>query len=59
MGVGIWSMHFVAMGPAIAGCTPALVIESDSRKLRQILVNLATNAIKFAPHGEVSISLSS
>ncbi|MCX6589038.1 MAG: response regulator [Acidobacteria bacterium] len=35
-----------------------LLVSADELRLRQILVNLVSNAIKFTDHGEVTISLS-
>ncbi|HUR92611.1 MAG TPA: MHYT domain-containing protein [Gemmatimonadaceae bacterium] len=35
----------------------AIPMQTDSRKVRQILVNLVSNAIKFAPRGEVTVSM--
>lgn len=36
----------------------AMVIRADRRKLRQVIVNLVTNGVKFTPtHGEVSVSV--
>jgi signal transduction histidine kinase len=36
--------------------SPTLTIESDAGKLRQILLNLLTNAIKFTDEGSVTVS---
>lgn len=35
---------------------PAIALKGDERRLRQCVVNLLANAIKFAPGGEVTIS---
>ena len=35
---------------------PATALKGDERRLRQCVVNLLANAIKFAPHGEVTVS---
>ena len=35
---------------------PAIALKGDERRLRQCVVNLLANAIKFAPRGEVTIS---
>jgi len=34
---------------------PAIALKGDERRLRQCVVNLLANAIKFAPHGEVTV----
>ena len=35
---------------------PAIALKGDERRLRQCVVNLLANAIKFAPRGEVTVS---
>jgi signal transduction histidine kinase len=35
---------------------PAIALKGDERRLRQCVVNLLANAIKFAPGGEVTLS---
>jgi two-component system cell cycle sensor histidine kinase PleC len=35
---------------------PAIALRGDGRRLRQCVVNLLANAIKFAPRGEVTVS---
>jgi protein-histidine pros-kinase len=41
----------------VAARTPKAVVQADRRALTQILINLATNAIKFTPDGAVKIEL--
>jgi two-component system cell cycle sensor histidine kinase PleC len=36
---------------------PAIALKGDERRLRQCVVNLLANAIKFAPRGEVTMSV--
>jgi PAS domain S-box-containing protein len=44
------------IGFRIETVDPALVLESDVTKVRQILLNLLSNAVKFTDVGEVSLS---
>src|SRR5262249_23300692 len=46
----------VTLGCRVAGGVPEAV-ESDAARLRQILVNLLDNAIKFSPRGEVHLEV--
>ncbi|HEU0078383.1 MAG TPA: ATP-binding protein, partial [Longimicrobiaceae bacterium] len=45
-------LHFAVHAPALPGA-----LESDARKIRQVLINVLGNAIKFTDTGEVSLSV--
>jgi two-component system cell cycle sensor histidine kinase PleC len=56
------SVRLVRVQAEAAGVTlrlpvpPAIALKGDERRLRQCVVNLLANAIKFAPRGEVTVS---
>jgi two-component system, cell cycle sensor histidine kinase PleC len=56
------SVRLVRVQAEAAGVTlhlptpPAIALKGDERRLRQCVVNLLANAIKFAPGGEVTVS---
>jgi chemotaxis family two-component system sensor kinase Cph1 len=50
-------MHSKSIQFTVSACDPAISVLADSEKLRQIMLNLLTNALKFtAPGGTVTIS---
>lgn len=43
--------HCSGLKVAISMPLPSIKIMADRRKLRQVLINLLGNAVKFTPHG--------